>query len=637
MLNVMRENLKHLKWVLWIVAVSMVLYLGVYFGRSSSRGGANADWAAKVDGESISVRTFLAAAQRTDQYYRKLLGPQYEQLKTQLNLGRQTIQSLVDRQIMLSEARQLGLGASNDEISHHIVSDPQFRDAGGQFVGKQRYVEVMSRYYPGGASAFEQNVGEEITLDKWKNLVSQPITVSDEELKELYRTQNDKAEIDYAVVATASQKFDTTVTDSEVQAWYDAHKENYGRGEGRKIRYVVIDRQSQLAKVKVTDDEIKAYYDSHLSQFSHPEQRRASHILFRVDPNATPEARAQEKKKAEETLEKIRKGEDFATLARTLSQDPGSAAKGGDLGFFARGSMVPAFDKAAFETPVGQVAPLVETEYGYHILKVTDSRPAGAVPIDEVREAIRRQLELTRAQELAQADAQRIRATIPSAKDLEAAAAREHLKVEEAFLTRADHPQDLSATPEMLDAVFALPVDGVSQPVPARMGVAIIASLAAVPAGIRPIAEVKDQVRTEIINARAREAALANARRAIGAQPDLASAAKALGIEVKKSGPISPGQAIPGVGRAPDLDAAIFAPGAAVGARGAVPFPAGAILYAVTSKQSFDPTKFEQQKQQLRAETLDRKRAELLQSVLNGVRRNHKVEINEEMVDRIRG
>jgi hypothetical protein len=207
MLNVMRENLKHLKWVLWVVAISMVLYLGVYFTGSSSRGGVDADWAAKVDGATITTRQFLDVARRADEYYRKLFGAQYDQLKTQLQLGRQVIQQLVDERVILAEARKMGLEASESEVSRQILADPQFRDTDGRFVGKERYTSVMERMWPGGVAAYEKKVADEISMAKWKDLVTEPAEVSDAEVLEQYRSRSNDASIDYVVVPTAQQDF----------------------------------------------------------------------------------------------------------------------------------------------------------------------------------------------------------------------------------------------------------------------------------------------------------------------------------------------------------------------------------------------------------------------------------------------
>jgi peptidyl-prolyl cis-trans isomerase D len=633
MLNVMRENLKHLKWVLWIVAVSMVLYLGVYFTGSSRRGGADADWAAKVDGQTISTREFLEVARRMDEYYRKVLGAQYDQLKPQLQLGRQVIQQLVDEQLILAEARKLGLAASPSEISRQILADPQFHDANGRFVGRDKYAAVMERMWPGGVAAYERKVADEISIAKWRGLVTEPVEVSDVEVRDLYRSRSDKAAIDYVVVPSVKQQVSTKVSDAEVKAWYDAHKDGYRRGEGRRIRYAVVERQAQLPKVKVTDDDVKSFYEANRAQYDRPEQRRASHILFRVDKDAAPEAKEQARKQAEDALARLKKGEDFATLARTLSQDKASAEKGGDLGFFGRGQMVGPFDKAAFDTPVGELAPVVGTDFGFHVLRVTDSRPAGVAPLDALRDGIRRQIEFQKAQQLVQSEAQRIRAEIAVAKDLDAVAKKEGLTVQEAAFTREEMPRDLGPSPEFADAVYALAAGSVSQPVGVAKGMAIVASIATVPPAVPPLQEIQDRVRTELLNARERDAALAEARKAFASQKDLASMAKALGQQVRNAADLAPGHSLPGAGRVPELDRALFSPGTKVGDRGVVSAPAGAVIYSVTKRDTFDPAAFETSKPDLRSELLSQRRSAVLQSILEGVRQKHKVEINNELVN----
>jgi len=148
-------------------------------------------------------------------------------------------------------------------------------------------------------------------------------------------------------------------------------------------------------KLKVTEEDAKKYYSENKSKFETPEQVRASHILIRpkiTDPNTDPnQTRAEARAKAAELLQKIRNGADFAELAKANSDCP-SAARGGDLDFFSRGEMVPAFEKVAFQLKVGQVSDIVETRYGYHIIKVTDHKDAGVIPFEQAKEDIIKQL-----------------------------------------------------------------------------------------------------------------------------------------------------------------------------------------------------------------------------------------------------
>jgi peptidyl-prolyl cis-trans isomerase C len=151
-------------------------------------------------------------------------------------------------------------------------------------------------------------------------------------------------------------------------------------------------------KVTVSDKQIRAYYDSHPDSFKQPEQVHACHILIRVDPQADESQRAEARKKIEEIQKKLQEGEDFATLAKGFSQGP-SSTKGGDLGYFRRGQMAKPFEQAAFALKPGEVSDLVETRFGYHLIKVIDKKPETTIPYDDIKERIEQYLKNKKVQE----------------------------------------------------------------------------------------------------------------------------------------------------------------------------------------------------------------------------------------------
>jgi peptidyl-prolyl cis-trans isomerase C len=138
------------------------------------------------------------------------------------------------------------------------------------------------------------------------------------------------------------------------------------------------------SKVIVQDAEVTTFYQQNLERFKQGDSVHASHILIGVAPNATPAQKAAAKTKAQSALTQVRGGADFAAIARAQSQDPGSAEKGGDLGFFAKGQMTPPFDEAAFKLKAGAVSPVVETQFGFHIIKVHERRAPRTAPFTEV-------------------------------------------------------------------------------------------------------------------------------------------------------------------------------------------------------------------------------------------------------------
>jgi peptidyl-prolyl cis-trans isomerase C len=145
-------------------------------------------------------------------------------------------------------------------------------------------------------------------------------------------------------------------------------------------------------KITVPEDELKSYYESHKEEFKTPEMARASHILIKVNPSASAEEKKAAKEKAEVILKKIRNGEDFAKLASEFSDDPGSKIKGGDIGFFSRGRMVKPFEDAAFSLKPGEVSGIVETQFGFHIIKLEEKKDAGIENFDAVKERISQKL-----------------------------------------------------------------------------------------------------------------------------------------------------------------------------------------------------------------------------------------------------
>ncbi len=163
-------------------------------------------------------------------------------------------------------------------------------------------------------------------------------------------------------------------------------------------------------KISVTDKDIDAFYQQNQQRFNQPEAVRASHILIRFPANADAAAKKQARDKADEILKKLKAGGDFAALAKENSQDQGSAATGGDLGFFPQGQMVPAFDSVAFELKPGQMSGVVETQFGYHIIKVVERRPARLVPLAEVRNDISQFLTQQQQQQMAQAFVDQLKA-----------------------------------------------------------------------------------------------------------------------------------------------------------------------------------------------------------------------------------
>lgn len=640
MLNVLRSSIKetpYLKWVLILVGIGMIAYLGNYFVGSKSTG-RRSDWVVRVNGVDIPQWRFRDVARNLDQYYRNLFGENYEQIKPQLQIPRQAVEALVEKELIQQDARRLGLRSSAADLAQQIRSYPGLQDASGQFIGKERYKRVLERNYPGGYATFERTLAEDLLETQWTALITQAVVVSEEDLREVFRKRTEKTEIDYVVVASADQTIDREPGDDELRQWYEEHVDNFMREAGRNIRYVVVDRESLLDTIEVSDEAIRSYYDANQATYTHPEQRRARHILFRLDPGATDEDKQGARQRAEDALERLRGGADFGALAVELSDDAVTAERGGDLGFFGRDQMVEAFAAAAFETAVGEYAPITETPYGIHVIEVTDSRPAGVTPLTDVEADIRRLLRFRQVDERVSAEAQRLRDEIGSADRLAEVAAQEGLAVESAFFNASEPLPELRPSLEFNDAVASLEPGVLSSPLRVGAGMALVVVDELLPASPAPFEDVRSAVSTALLDERTAAAALMAAQEANDRHADFEAVAKALGQDVQKSGELAPGQAPPEAGGStPELAEILFGDGADEGDRGVIAVPNGAMVYRISRRAPFDPQRFETEKSDLRRETVQNRRAQYRQAVINQLKAQQQIEYNASWLDTIEG
>ena len=200
--------------------------------------------------------------------------------------------------------------------------------------------------------------------------------------------KNEKAKIDYFVIDPAKLEAEATVSDQEQRDYYEKNKAKYNVAEKRQASYIYLDTVKQRSFVTVNNDELKQYYDQHQSEYNLPERITAQHILFKTQGKSAEEIEAI-KNKARGVLDRAKKGEDFAGLAKQFPTMNSSKISGGDLGSFTRGQMVPEFDNVAFGLGPGAISDLVQTQFGIHIIKVVSKQEARARPLQELEGAIR--------------------------------------------------------------------------------------------------------------------------------------------------------------------------------------------------------------------------------------------------------
>ncbi|HYT67041.1 MAG TPA: peptidylprolyl isomerase [Vicinamibacterales bacterium] len=636
MLDRMRRHRGWLKWSLAIVVLAFVMLYIPSFMKESAQGAASNAVVADVEGREITAGQFRRVYQQQMMQYRQSYGANVdERLLKQLGIDQRIVQQMIQEEASLAEAKRLGIKASDAEVRERILSLPAFQE-NGQFIGDQRYRQLLRMQTPPlRVDEFEDQVRRSIVAEKLQAALTGWITVADSDVVTEFKRRNEKVKV--AVVNFPADKFReaTVATDAEVAKWFEDHKETYRIAEKRKVRYLTIDQEALRQKATVTGQQIERAYNDNIQQYSTPEQVRASHILLKTEGKDD----AAVKKQAEELLAKIKAGADFAELAKKNSQDEGSAVKGGDLDFFGKGQMVPEFDKVAFSLQPGQLSDLVKTQYGYHIIKVTDKRAASQKTLAEVRAQIEDQLKYEQAQTAAQKLADQVASELKKPGDFESVARARGLQSGESGLFQQDEPiAGIGMAPAVGQAASSLKDGEVSEPLRTPQGYAFITVTGRQAPYVPKLDEVKMKVRDDVLKQKAIEtarqkAASINAEMKSG---DFDKAAKAAGLDVKTTDLIARGAPIGDAGVSPALEAAAFSLPA-----GAVSDPIvtdnGAAIVKVLERKDVAADELAKQKDTLKTELLNDRKQKFFAAYMAKARQRMKIQINRDTIAQIVG
>lgn len=323
---------------------------------------------AKVNGEKISIQEYSNAIDNV----RNRLQSEGQKVDAALlesaELKQSVLDGLITRRLVNEEIQKSKFKISNEQLSTYILGMPEFQQD-GKF-SEDLYQKTLAQNKL-TASKFENDRRNELLTQQSREglslLVSVPKGVAEHALKFAYQQR----EVSFAEIKTAQFVSETNVTPAQVKAYYDQHKDKFKVPEQVKLEFALLSAAGLVAQMQVTDAEVKQFYDDNSAKFQGDEQRQASHILIGFGVTATAEEKAAAKDKAADILMQLKKEPSrFEELAIKNSQDPGSATKGGDLGSFGRGAMVKPFEDTVFAMKVDQISNLVESEFGYHIIKL---------------------------------------------------------------------------------------------------------------------------------------------------------------------------------------------------------------------------------------------------------------------------
>jgi peptidyl-prolyl cis-trans isomerase D len=634
MLDRMRRHRDWLKWSLGLVCVAFVLFYIPDFLQGTGADAASSDTIASIEGHKITGGEFRRSYQAQLQAYRSAYGGQMnEQLLKQLGIENQILQQMVDERAALAEADRLGITVSDEEVRRRILATPAFQE-NGAFIGETRYQQLLRMQRPPMTAAqFEDNVRRSLAVDKLRSTVSDWLSVADKDLEAEYRRRNDKVKLAVVGFTADSFKAQVTATDAEIASHFDSHQDDFKIPAKRKIKYLLIDIDALRTKVVVPAADIEQAYANNSQQYETPEQVRASHILLKTEGKDDATVKA----KAEELLKKAKGGADFAELAKANSEDEASAKNGGDLDYFGRGRMVPEFDQVAFALQPGQTSDVVKTQYGYHIIKVTDKKSATTRPLAEVRQQLSDQLSYERAQTQATDLAATLEKQIRTPADLDKVAKEHGLTVQESgFFAREEPILGLGPAPEAASRAFEMKPNEVAGPLRASRGMVFQTMTATQEPYVPKVEEVKDRVRDEVVKQKARDVSRQKAAEiaaALKSAPDFEKAAKAAGVEAKTTDLIATGTPIPDLGVAPAVDEVAFKlPVGAVS--DPIPTDNGTAVIKVLEKKVVTPEEWTSSKDRFREELLTDRRNRFFSAYMAKAKLKMKIDVNREALQR---
>ena len=408
MLDFVRNNRRLMLLLLLLLVFPSFVFFGV---ESYSRFMDSSHDAAKVDGRVITLQEVDNVVRDQSERARQVLGERYNALDFEGPRARQAaLDQLILQRVVANEVSREHLTASDEQVREAIMAIPavaQLPRKQNGAIDDKAYVQLLASQGM-TPEQFDSRIRFDLATQQLGSSVAATAFLPNSLIDRLIAVRDQQRQVQPLVLKPADYTAKVNPDAAALKTYYESHQAAFSLPEQAKVEYVVLSGEALAAAQTITPDQVKSYYDSNVARFRTEEQRRASHILIAAPKDAPAAQRQAAKEKATKLLDELRKHPDtFADVARKESQDPGSAQKGGDLGFMGKGALVKPFEDAMFALKEGQISDVVETDYGYHIIKLTGIQPAATKPLEEVRPELEAELrkQLAGKQYAEQADA----------------------------------------------------------------------------------------------------------------------------------------------------------------------------------------------------------------------------------------
>ena len=649
MLKLMREHAHSwlIKSVLWLVVAAFVgtIFYSWGMGRVAERQGM----VAEVFNEKISYDEYREALDNLYNIYRNAMKDRnVEDVIPQSQLKKAALNSVIQRKLLLNEAKKMGIEVSNEEVIERIKSIPAFQND-GKF--DKSYYHNFLQYNRIGAKNFENNQRTAMLTEKTESLIRNSVKVSELEMREAYEWKHEKINMDYLVLSPDLFMGKEKITDEKVSEYFKKEKESFKKSDQIKVEYLFADPVLFGKEIKIGKQSIENYYTDHMDEFIVAESVRASHILTKNLPvNVDLEDSEKMKKKIEEDLKKkkeearkkaedilteVKENGNFEELAKKYSEDHSNAGIGGDLGYFSRGGMIKEFEDVAFSLNVGEISDVVESKHGYHIIKITDKKEAGTKPLSDVEDEIKGKLIDRKSKKLSKRSLLQILKNPSPVNEFKKSGSQDSLiKNSTDFFSMQDHEiPTIGTSSQFKSEAFLLKDNELSRLVETAKGYYLLMLKEKKASYIPELDEVKDEVKKSLSQFErekiAKEEAYRLKKELDEGKPIDALAAQAE-VEVSHTLYFDREQAINKFGMNRSLLDAAFK--LKVKESAVVPVSGKYYVILMIERSGFDEEMYKKERDDFLKSFLENKQNEVLSAWLENLRKNANITINEQFL-----
>ena len=503
MLDFLRKRKRN--WVITLFLGIIVVTFALFVGSGKFRDQGAGD-IAEINGESISQREFAIQYERAVERYRQMFkGSLTPEMIKGLNIKGSLLEELIQRRLMLQEARNLGLTATDDDLAEHLALAPEFQ-VGGRF-SKDRYLQILqtNRLLP---AQFEEEQRDQLTIQRLYSVLVDSVHVSEAEVRDRYKIDQEKINLSYIKLPISSFTSQVKLSADDIKQYYERNKESLKQPLRVQLEYVTYPYERFAPASQISDKEIEEYYQANREEkFHHPKEIKVGYISIKLEPGADANQKKTAQTRAEGVVKEARAGKDFADLAKRFSEDP-TAPKGGDLGWIAPGQLPPPIEKTIFALAKGAVSDPVETPAGFQIFKAEDLKPEKTESLKEATPEITNILKTEKAKSEAAKIADRDREKALSGTELSKVAEESGVKMTVSnWLAAGETLPEIGENQEFYKNAFALAPKDVSPVIEGKNGYYLVRLKARQEPATPPLDTVRDQIEKNLKESKAYELA----------------------------------------------------------------------------------------------------------------------------------